>query len=239
MNPMASGSELYSASSSSRTSPRSGLSLVIVTPSRVAAIFTPRVSDDISCARRSRSGVVAASPPMAAVVPTALRGRRAVGRRASSRRSKHTTERSGRKTYQTLRITLGVHPWCGREIVVLGSFGDRVRAELPDGRPCYLPLSWTDFRPRPEPLAWRGRPVRLAPASLLALAAWIRGRVNAQKLDIDDRQKLDLADREDQKRGHGVGDQARARAASAAVVGKVGASSSGRARQRESQRGKR
>jgi len=176
---------------------------------------------------------------MAAVVPTGPRGRRSVGLRASSRRSKHTTERSGRKTYQTLRITLGVHPWCGREIVVLGSFGDRVRAELPDGRPCYLPLSWTDFRPRPEPLAWRGRPVRLAPASLLALAAWIRGRVNAQKLDIDDRQKLDLADREDQKRGHGVGDQARARAASAAVVGKVGASSSGRARQRESQRGKR
>ena len=176
---------------------------------------------------------------MAAAAPTGPRGRRSVSRRASSRRSKHTTERSGRKTYQTLRITLGVHPWCGREIVVLGSFGDRVRAELPDGRPCYLPLSWTDFRPRPEPLAWRGRPVRLAPASLLALAAWIRGRVNAQKLDIDDRQKLDLADREDQKRGHGVGDQARARAASAAVVGKVGASSSGRARQRESQRGKR
>ena len=157
----------------------------------------------------------------------------------SNRRSKHTTERSGRKTYQTLRITLGVHPWYGRDVVVLGSFGDRVRAELPDGRPCYLPLSWTDDRPRLEPLASQGRPVRLAPVALLALATWIGGRVKARKSDIGEHQKLDLADREDQKRGHGVGDQARARAASAAVVGKVGASSSGRARQRGSQRGKR
>ena len=52
---MAMGSPLYSASSSSRTSPRSGLSLVIVTPSLVAATLTPRVSDDISWARLSAS----------------------------------------------------------------------------------------------------------------------------------------------------------------------------------------
>jgi hypothetical protein len=158
---------------------------------------------------------------------------------ASSRSSNHTTERSGRKTYQTLRITLGIHPWCGREIVVLGSFGDRVRAELPDGRACYLPLSWTDSRPRPEPLALHGQPVRLAPEALVSLTAWVRRRIDTRKLDIAERRKLAIADREDQKRDHGVGDQARARTAPAAVVGKVGASSPGRTRQRKQQRGKR
>jgi hypothetical protein len=158
---------------------------------------------------------------------------------ASSRSSKQTTKRSGRKTYQTLRITLGVHPWCGREIVVLGSFGDRLRAELPDGRTCYVPLSWTDWRPRPEPLGWEGRPVRLAPEALRSLAIWIRGRVAARELDSVARRKLDIAEREDQKRDHGVRDQARGRAASAAVVGKVGASSPGRARQRTQRRGAR
>jgi hypothetical protein len=158
---------------------------------------------------------------------------------ASSRSSKQTTKRSGRKTYQTLRITLGVHPWCGREIVVLGSFGDQVRAELPDGRACYVPLSWTDWRPRPEPLGREGRPVRLAPEALRSLATWVRGRVEASKLDSAEHQKLDIAELEDQKRHHGVRDQARGRAASAAVVGKVGASSSGRARQRTQRRGRR
>ncbi len=157
---------------------------------------------------------------------------------ASSRRSKHTTARSGRKTCRTLRITLGVHPWYGRDVAVLASFGDRVRTELPDGRPCYLPLGWTDWRPRPEPLVWRDRPVRLAPEALVALAAWIRGRVRARTLDIAEGQKLDIADREDQKREHGLGDQTRGRAASAAVVGKVGASSAGRARHRKQRRGK-
>jgi hypothetical protein len=159
-------------------------------------------------------------------------------RRSANRRSKHTTAGSGQKTCNTLRITLGVHPWYGRDVAVLASFGDRVRAELPDGRPCYLPLAWTNWRPRPEPLAWHDRPVRLAPEALLALAAWIRGRVPAQKLDIAEGKKLDLVKREDQKREHGVGDQARGRAASAAVVGKVGASSSGRARHRKQRRGK-
>lgn len=158
---------------------------------------------------------------------------------SSSRSNKHTTKRLGRKTYQTLRITLGVHPWCGREIAVLASFGDRVRTELPDGRPCYLPLSWTNWRPRPEPLAWQGRPVRLAPEALLSLATWIRGRVDGRKLDTTERQKLDLGDREDQKRGHGVGNQARGRAAPATVVGKAGASGSGRAGPGKQRRGKR
>src|SRR6185503_18123897 len=50
LNPMARGSELYSASISSRTSPRSGLALVMVTPSRVAANFTPR--DQLSASQR-------------------------------------------------------------------------------------------------------------------------------------------------------------------------------------------
>jgi hypothetical protein len=121
---------------------------------------------------------------------------------------------------------------------MLATFGDRVRAELPDGRPCYLPLSWTDWRPRPAPLAWHDRPVRLTPEALLSLAAWVRGRVVTPKLDAAPHQKLDIADREDQKREYGVGDQARRRAASTAVVGKAGASSAGRAHQQKQRRGK-
>jgi hypothetical protein len=110
-----------------------------------------------------------------------------------------------------------------------------VRTELPDGRPCYLPLAWTDWRPRPEPLAWQGRPVRLAPEALLPLAAWIRGR----KLDRAQREKLDHADREDQKHDHVVGDQAGGRTAPTTVVGKVGASSPGRTCGKRQRRGTR
>jgi hypothetical protein len=171
--------------------------------------------------------------------PREPRGRRSSRHSSSSRRTKHTTKRSGRQTYPTLRITLGAHPWCGREVPVLASFGDRFRTELPDGRPCYLPLAWTDWRPRPEPLVWQGRPVRLAPEALLSLAARIGGRMDVRKLDMTDGKKLDPADREDQKHDHVVGDQARGRAAPAAVVGKVGASSSGRARHKGQRRGKR
>jgi hypothetical protein len=156
----------------------------------------------------------------------------------SSRSNKRTTKRSGRKTYQTLRITLGIHPWYDRDVAVLASFGDRVRVELPDGRPCYLPLVWTDWRPRGEPLARHGQPVRLAPEALVSLAAWIRGRADARKLDPTERQKLDPADQEDQKRKHGVGDQARGRAAPAAVVGKAGASRTGHTHHPKQRRGK-
>ena len=190
----------------------------------------------LSCRHAGGGASLGTWPPVTAS-PTEHLGTRS-RQPSSSRRSKHTTARSGRKTCNTLRITLGVHPWYGRDVAVLASFGDRVRTELPDGRPCYLPLAWTDWRPRPEPLVWQGRPVRLAPEALLALAGWIRGRVDTRKLDTARHQKLDIADREDQKREHGVGDQARGRAASAAVVGKVGASSSGRARSRKQRRGK-
>lgn len=121
---------------------------------------------------------------------------------------------------------------------MLASFGDRFRTELPDGRLCYLPLSWTDWKPRPAPLSCRGQPVRLAPEGLLSLTAWIRGRAGTRISEAIKRRKLDIANQEDQKRKYGVGDKARGRAAPAAVVGKAGASSTGRAHHRKQRRGK-
>ncbi len=73
-----------------------------------------------------------------------------------------------------MRITLPAHPWFGGEALVLGSRGpDAVRAELPDGRTCELPLVWTDRRPRPATLRVNAQPVRLAAQALHALAAWV------------------------------------------------------------------
>jgi hypothetical protein len=190
---------------------------------------------------RSHAGSDAATSPSISASPMGPRAWRSARHPSCSRRSKHTTERSGRKTHKSLRITLGVHPWFGQEVVVLGPFGEGIWGELPDGRTCYLPLSWTDWRPRPDPLALRGQPVRLAPEALRSLAAWIRGRAEVRKVDTAESRKLDMRDLEDQKRSYGDGDQARARAASAAVVGKAGASGAGRARtrRRKQQRGKR
>src|SRR5207253_4212389 len=135
--------------------------------------------------------------------------------------TQHTTKRTARTTSQTVRVTLAVHPWCGNELVILGPRGSSIRGELPDGRTCDMPLAWTDWCPRPAPLAVNGKPVRLDPAALVALAAWIA-----------DRRKLDLAETEDQKRPDG-GEPARGDASASAVVGEARASRSGRSRRRQ------
>ena len=154
------------------------------------------------------------------------------GHTSASHRTKQTTKRSGWTTGQTVRVALRVHPWFGRKVVVLGPRGESIRAELPDGRTCFLPLAWTDWRPQLPPLSVNEQPVRLSPDGLRALAGWIRERVP--------RQKLDLADREDQKRGDGVaGEQGRVRAAAPAMVGKAGASGTRRSRRRSRGRRKR
>jgi len=54
----------------------------------------------------------------------------------------------------------------------------------------------------------------------------------------DQSPKLDTPDREDQKRGNGVADEPRARAATAPLVGKAGAANSGRPRRKLGRRGK-
>jgi len=153
-------------------------------------------------------------------------------RRASASRGiAQTTATSARTKYRaTIRITLEVHPWFGREALVLGSRGDdAVWAELPDGRTCHLPIAWTDHRPRPAPLGLSGQPVRLDPTGALQLARWIAAR--------RDRRKLDSPDPEDQKARDGVAGARRA-ASPAAVVGKAGAARAGRSGRRQHRRGK-
>jgi hypothetical protein len=101
---------------------------------------------------------------------------------------------------------------------VLASRGtEEVRAELPDGRRCYLPLAWTDRRPRPAPCKVEGRLVRLALPGLLQLASWIAARSDGKKVD-----KPDPASEKD---AHGVDPGG---AATAPVVGKAGASRTSR-----------
>jgi hypothetical protein len=105
------------------------------------------------------------------------------------------------------------------EAMVLAARPHEVRAELPDGRRCYLPLAWTDRLPRPTPTVVAGQSVRLTVTALRALAAWIETR-------LDDR-KLDSPDLGTENGGHGVDGR---RAAAAAVVGKAGAPRAGGAR---------
>jgi hypothetical protein len=165
---------------------------------------------------------------MSSVTPLAgleFRGRRSA-HVSSNHGTKHSTKRTARTTYQTVRVTLAVHPWFGHELVILGPRGSSIRGELPDGRTCDMPLAWTDWRPRPAALALGGKPVRLEPAALMSLAAWVA-----------DRRKLDHADREDQKRPNG-GESARSDATASAVVGKAGAPRSRRSNRRP-QRGPR
>ena len=147
----------------------------------------------------------------------------------ASHDTQHSTEKKVWQTGQTVRIDLRVHPWYGQCATVLGRHGQGLRAELPDGRTCYLPLAWTDQRPRPSPLELNGQAVRLAPEALRSLAEWVHTRA--------DRQKLDVADPEDQKRGDGVADQARARAEAPPVVGQARASRLGRSSDRNGKRG--
>jgi hypothetical protein len=108
--------------------------------------------------------------------------------------------------------------------MVVGARGDdAVYAELPDGRRCYLPLAWTDRRPRPPVQFVGGRPAKLSLAALRTLSRWLAAR--CEKLDIAPgratEQKLDSVDRAIEK---GCDELAERPAAVVAVVGKAGAS---------------
>ena len=160
---------------------------------------------------------------MAVVASTGSPAPRWGVRRAGNHNYKHTTARSARTTGLAVEITLPAHPWYGHEAMVVGARGDdAVYAELPDGRRCYLPLAWTDRRPRPPVPVAGGRPVKLSLGALRALSKWLAAR--REKLDIgpdgETSQKLASADRAVEK-GH---DELVERpAAVVAVVGKAGA----------------
>lgn len=65
----------------------------------------------------------------------------------------------------------------GQELAVRSSYGpDIVLAETGDGELRQLPVTWTSLRPRRNPLDHRGQAVRLDPAALLELAAWVGAR---------------------------------------------------------------
>jgi hypothetical protein len=111
-------------------------------------------------------------------------------------------------------VTLAIHPLCGEELTVIAAYGrSAVQAETAEGKLRLLSLAWTSLQPRPNPLAFEGHVVRLAPDALHALASWVAARSGCQKLD--------LADREDQKPDNVVGKHVAAGAAAAAMVGQA------------------
>jgi hypothetical protein len=120
--------------------------------------------------------------------------------------------------------------------MVVGERGDdAVYAELPDGRRCYLPLAWTDRRPRPPVPFVGGRAAKLSLAGLRALSKWLTAR--CEKLDIAPDgatgQKLDFVDRAVEK---GRDELAERPAAVVTVVGKASAPRAERAARRKQRR---
>jgi len=120
--------------------------------------------------------------------------------------------------------------------MVVGTRGDdAVYAELPDGRRCYLPLAWTDRRPRPPVQFVGGRAAKLSLVGLRALSKWLAAR--CEKLDVaaDGRtsQKLDSADHAVEK---GQDELVERPPAVVAVVGKAGAPRVERAARRKQRR---
>jgi len=155
-------------------------------------------------------------------------------RAASNLTSQQNTVGSARNKCPRVRITLPVHPFFDEEVVVLANRGQGgLRVELPDGRPTYLPLAWTNRGRQmwPAPSTQDGRTVRLTLAGLRALANWMASRqAGSQKLDSSKfatGQKVDSADRSTEKVGDGI---ARRRAATSTVVGKARAPRAGRTR---------
>lgn len=129
-------------------------------------------------------------------------------------------------------ITLRVHPLFGQPILVLRRYGpDAVWAELQDGRLTILPIQWTSLRPRPKPLRYQGRPVRLAPEAVRALAGWVTARleeratarraldVTQQRSHVPLNEGADAREVQHTKRG-GAGE-------TSALVGEVGAPRAG------------
>jgi len=83
---------------------------------------------------------------------------------------------------------LAAHPWCGRDVLVIGTHGDgALHVELADGRRTYLPLAWTDRQPRGVVCVVDGQTIRLTVSALRGLSCWVAARVT-------ERQKLDPRD---------------------------------------------
>jgi len=60
---------------------------------------------------------------------------------------------------------------------VVSNYGRHaVRAETVDGKLIQVPLAWTSMCPRPDPLRFRGQPVRLAADALREMVAWVAAR---------------------------------------------------------------
>ena len=160
-------------------------------------------------------------------------GRRSV-LTSSNLSSRQNTVGSTRNKCPRARITLPVHPFFDEEVVVLANRGQGgLRVELPDGRPTYLPLAWTDRGRRLWPMAATrdGRVVRLTLSGLRALATWITSRQpGSTKLDSAGSargQKVDLVDLDIEKVDDGI---ARRSAATSTVVGKARAPRADRTR---------
>jgi hypothetical protein len=65
-----------------------------------------------------------------------------------------------------------------------------------------LPVAWTTLCPRAEPLAVKGRTVRLAPEALRELAAWVAARVpDAKAQEVENGQKVGRFDKHMENRG--------------------------------------
>src|SRR5437868_14210825 len=148
--------------------------------------------------------------------------------------SQQNTVGSTRNKCPRVRITLPVHPFFDEEVVVLANRGQRgLRVELPDGRPTYLPLAWTNRGRQmwPVPSTRDGRLVRLTLTGLRALVTWMASRqTSKQKLDsrgLATGQKVDSIDRRTEKVGDGI---TRRSASTSTVVGKAGAPHADRTR---------
>jgi hypothetical protein len=120
-------------------------------------------------------------------------------------------------------------------MVVWARGDDTVYAELPDGRRCYLPLAWTDRRPRPPVPLVGGRAAKLSLVALRALSKWLAAR--CQKFDVEPdggtSQKLDSGDRAVEKDHDELVERP---ATVVAVVGKAGAPRVERAARRKQRR---
>ncbi|WP_158619404.1 MULTISPECIES: DUF5372 family protein [unclassified Corallococcus] len=74
-------------------------------------------------------------------------------------------------------ITHPLHPFVGRTLPLLQHLRYLGRAcvvlRFPDGHAAKVPVDWTDLRPWPPPLKFRGKCPKLHPESLRELSVWM------------------------------------------------------------------
>jgi hypothetical protein len=79
-------------------------------------------------------------------------------------------------------ITLGVHPWHGEAVEVLGNYGSSVVCIRRDnGERRLVPASWTSLLPRVPCQLPDGRTIRIEPETALELARWVAARLKQAK----------------------------------------------------------